>query len=1304
MPAARAGGTVTNATEAALRSAMAGGGLVTFACDGTITLTNTLTNVFDTVVDATGHNISLRITAPTSPYIYWQVLCIPTNTSLTLIGLTIDNGYSGGGYYDTRGGGILNAGGTLNLVGVTLRNIALGMFGGSVQGGALANMGGWVNATNCLFSHNAAWLGTYSSTAGAEGGAVANILGHFTAQNCTFDGNAALGSCEYSPWPGDNGTWAYGGAIYNTGTLELRNCTFSGNSASGAPGVSGAGGYTGSNGLDGMSGGSGGSGLGSAIFSSGSASLVNCTITGNQASGADGAPGGNGRSSSGYCCGGNGGSGGSGGSGLGAIYATSGLTMTNCTFVSNIAAAGHGAAGGAGGGAGMPPPHGAPGSPGPNGGPGIAAGGLIASNSILINSILANNSPAGDTIGTDLGHNLSSGSTFSEPSSLNNTDPRLGPLAQNGGSTATLALLPGSPAIDAGETASAPATDQRGFARPCGRAADIGAYEYNEPTPFTFASDTSAVTITGYNGTDGAVTIPGTIDNLPVTSIGSSAFQYRSSLTSVTIPNSVTNIGDLAFAGCSNLASVYFEGNAPSTGPDVFALDDKATVYFQAGTTGWGSSFGGRPTALWAMPRVRTPPQSQTAEVGSSVRFQVMAEGDPAVGFQWYFNGTSRLSCTNPILQLTNVQPSHAGAYTVVAANLGASVTSAPVLLSVIPPLPRTMVPVLTLIGPTGTMLNLDSREAFDSSSAWTTFDAVSLTSTSQWYVDLRVPLARQRFYRSWTADPLHPPYPLDLHMVPAITLTGIIGGSVRVDGINQFGPTDAWWTIDTITLTNCTQLFFDTSSIGQPPRLWRFAALNVVTSLADSGSGSLRQTLANAAPGDTIVFGINGTISLTGGALGIGKDISIVGPGASLLAISGNRTNRIFSISNGVNVFISGLTLRDGRGRDGPNGTSSSPPGAGEPGGAITNAGSLALWNCVLTNNRAGDGGGYSGGTKDGGAGGAIYSTGALSASNCVFAGNASGSGGWAASWSGGGGGDGGAIWSSGSVSMNNCTVSSNVCGVGACGSSYYGIAYGGPGGSGGGIYATSNLCLVGCTVSGNSAGAGACGGNGIGTAGGGGGWGGSGGGIYVGALLVATNSTLSGNSCGGGGSGGGGVYAGSGGNGGSGGAIYCANGATNIAVNCCTIVGNPVGIAGTSGSGPPLGPPPANGSGDGICLSSPAVLGGFLNNIVALGVWRTQDVAGVFNSLGHNLIGATNGSSGFTATGDLVGSAALLLDPLVGPLTNNGGLTLTMALLPGSPAIDAGSPVGVPPTDQRGVTRPYGPAVDIGAYEYSP
>ena len=62
-------------------------------------------------------------------------------------------------------------------------------------------------------------------------------------------------------------------------------------------------------------------------------------------------------------------------------------------------------------------------------------------------------------------------------------DPKLGPLANNGGPSLTMALLPGSPAIDARDTSLAPDTDQRGFPRPAGLAADIGAFEYGSAMP-----------------------------------------------------------------------------------------------------------------------------------------------------------------------------------------------------------------------------------------------------------------------------------------------------------------------------------------------------------------------------------------------------------------------------------------------------------------------------------------------------------------------------------------------------------------------------------------------------------------------------------------------------------------------------------------------------------------------------------------------------------------------------------------------------------------------------------------------------
>jgi hypothetical protein len=79
----------------------------------------------------------------------------------------------------------------------------------------------------------------------------------------------------------------------------------------------------------------------------------------------------------------------------------------------------------------------------------------------------------------DGGHNLCSdeSASFTSPTSRSGIDPLLGPLADNGGPTSTLALLPTSPAIDAGDATACPATVQRGVRRPQGRACDIGAFE-----------------------------------------------------------------------------------------------------------------------------------------------------------------------------------------------------------------------------------------------------------------------------------------------------------------------------------------------------------------------------------------------------------------------------------------------------------------------------------------------------------------------------------------------------------------------------------------------------------------------------------------------------------------------------------------------------------------------------------------------------------------------------------------------------------------------------------------------------------
>jgi hypothetical protein len=83
-------------------------------------------------------------------------------------------------------------------------------------------------------------------------------------------------------------------------------------------------------------------------------------------------------------------------------------------------------------------------------------------------------------------------------------------------------------------------------------------------------NDDSTITIVGYTGSGGDVTIPDMINGLPVTSIGYAALA-RCPLTSVTIPNSVTNIGDFAFTFCASLTNVTIPNSVTSIGEWAFA-------------------------------------------------------------------------------------------------------------------------------------------------------------------------------------------------------------------------------------------------------------------------------------------------------------------------------------------------------------------------------------------------------------------------------------------------------------------------------------------------------------------------------------------------------------------------------------------------------------------------------------------------------------------------------------------------------------------------------------------------------------
>lgn len=108
--------------------------------------------------------------------------------------------------------------------------------------------------------------------------------------------------------------------------------------------------------------------------------------------------------------------------------------------------------------------------------------------------------------------------------------------------------------------------------------------------------------------------------------------------------------------------------------------------------------------------------------------------------------------------------------------------------------------------------------------------------------------------------------------------------------------------------------------------------------------SGSLRYCINQSADGDTITFGVQGTITLTGGELPISKDLDTEGPGADQVAVSGNHQSRVFDISGGVAVRIARITITDGMAAGAP----------GQAGGILNTGSRLTIVNDILSNNQA--------------------------------------------------------------------------------------------------------------------------------------------------------------------------------------------------------------------------------------------------------------------------------------------------------------------------------------------------------------
>ncbi len=406
-------------------------------------------------------------------------------------------------------------------------------------------------------------------------------------------------------------------------------------------------------------------------------------------------------------------------------------------------------------------------------------------------------------------------------------------------------------------------------------------------------------------------------------------------------------------------------------------------------------------------------------------------------------------------------------------------------------------------------------------------------------------------------------------------------------------------------------------------------------------------------------------------GDLDVRSPLALVGAGAGVTVIDANEIDRVLDVHPGSgSVRVEGVTVR--------RGSSASPPFPGHVGGGILNSAALTIVDSAVVSNRAPD---------LSGAGGGVYNaaTGVLVIDDSEIASNSAndiggglanlGSAEVTASTVRGNGARhiGGGIYNGGSLRIRLSTIESNSISTVNGGGIYHGagtleildssVINNSSPSEGGGLVSRAAGSIVGTTFAGNVAGQG------------GPSTGGGGGAIYhTAGPLTLVNSTLSGNR----------TY-------GTGGGIWATGG--SVALVFSTIVGNGV-VEVTPGFFPAGGgvrlDATASGSLQGTLLADNVSASGTPGAAVAANCTGSSRPT----SLGYNLEDAA--TCALSGAGDLSN-----VEPLLGPLADNGGPTLTHALLPSSPAIDAGDNAGCPSTDQRGVARPQGMRCDIGAFE---
>ncbi|MEP7340603.1 MAG: Ig domain-containing protein, partial [Acidobacteriota bacterium] len=990
-----------------------------------------------------------------------------------------------------------------------------------------------------------------------------------------------------------SGTFDYGGGIYNASQmLTINRCQLTSNSALQGGGVGNDGGdvFINNSTIRNNTAASEGAGVYQSSSEGSSAIiLTNCTISGNTITGS-----GNPSTAGGLAQ-------------RAADGGTVNLTLLNCTVTNNDITSG-GDAGGIFSGVDSDPDS--------------------TASVTLKNTIVAGNSNpqvlsagSGSTI-TSQGNNLLSdggGGFFTGMGDLTNTAALLSPLGNYGGTMLTHALLPGSPAINAGTATGAPTTDQRGSAR--FGATDIGAFESQGFTlSFVSGSPQSATVNTAFAlplkvsiaANNASEPVNGGAVTFTPPSMGASATIAGSP---VAIASGMATTGTVTANSITGSYNVAASANGAASGVN-FALTNtcQTIVVNNPGTnTGTvGAMFTATFTEMGGM-GMTTFSTSSTLPAGLMLSSAGVLSGTPtqAGSFPITVTATDANGCTG--------------------ASVGYTLTTACPAITVNPmTLPN---------GVAGTAYSQTITPGGGSSANYT----YSFTGTLPPGLSLTPgPAATGTLSGNPTASGNYNftiiatdtngcagnrAYSVTINQAPAITSANTVTFSINVLGsfmvtttgfptvtsTMQSGalPANVMFTDNgngTATLSGTPQpgtagnypLTFTATNGVSPNAVQNFTLVVTglvcpstltVNNLGDAGDANpgdgicatgggvctLRAAIeeANAIPACTpltINFSVTGMINLATALPALNHpNLTITGPGASSLDVHRNVVTafRIFTVNSGKTVNISGLTISNGNANDG---------------GGIQNNGTLSVDGCVLANNQGGGNGG-----------GGIANTSQLNVNNCSFISN-----------SGALAGGGLLQINGGTAVVTNSTFTGNSAQQGGAIANQ-------------GVNVAASMTLTNCTISGNTATT-----------------------FAAGVTNVASGAT------------------------------------TTLTMTNCTVSGNTA---------------PSNG-GVRTGVNSGTQTFTYHNNIFSGNSSpNVLPISGTNTSLGNNLSSDGTGGGG---PGDLLNT-----NPLLAALGNYGGPTQTHALLPGSPAINAGNNTGAPATDQRGILRPQQTTTDIGAFE---